>query len=104
MKKVTKIVLALAPVAICSGCVLFGHTVTPEEQEKGVSVGTGILNAVAGVTGQAWAIPLITACGAVLAGALNAHHGVRNVTVATAKGIGGLAVKAISAMTPAPKA
>ena len=80
-----KIALVAIPVALCAGCVILGQdTSDPETQKKGVEGGTAILNAVAGVTGQAWAVPIISMVGSVVLGALNAHHGVRKVAVGTA--------------------
>ena len=80
------ITLMLVPVVVCAGCVIAGQdTSNPETQEKAVDYGTKILQAVASVTGQGWAAPIIGAVGATLLGALNAHHGLRNVAVGSAK-------------------
>ena len=98
-----KILYVAAPVILCGGCAVLGHEVTPEQQTQAVDTGTAIVNAVAAVTGQGWAVPIISILGATVAGALNTHHGVRNVAVATGKTLGKLVVKAVSAAAPAPK-
>lgn len=102
MRKITRLAVASVPVALCAGCVLFGHdTSDPETQKDMVEGGTGILQTVAVLAGQPWAAPVIGALGGVVLGAMNAHHGVRNVSVATAKGaaslVGGLLKKGAEA-------
>ena len=96
MNKIAKFTLVATPVVMCAGCALIGPNADPEAQKKIVEVGGAVVNAVAGVTGQAWAIPLVSAIAAALVGAINLHHGVRNVTLGAGKILASTVVKAFS--------
>ena len=96
MNKIAKFTLVATPVVMCAGCALIGPNADPEAQRQAVDTGTAVLQAVAGVTGQGWAAPLIGAIGGALLAAMNLHHGVWNVTLGAGKILASTVVKAFS--------
>ena len=101
MSKITHIGLAAIPVLGLAGCMILGHdTSNPEVQKQAVEGGTSLLQTVAVLAGQPWAAALIGTIGGIVATSMNAHHGLRNVSVASAKGVGKLVGSLIKKNAP----
>lgn len=86
-KKLDLLYGALFGAVFCSGCAVVDAVLGRGSGAPGGNPppAIGILQTIAALCGQPWAIPILGAIGGTVSCATNAHHGVRNVAVGAAR-------------------